>query len=376
MKRPSLPAWVIAAVMVVVLAGGVTVALTRVPARHAEAPVLANGFVGSAACAECHADLAAGHGSGGHNLALRRSSDPAVRKLLPDPQWISDPATGSRYRIAEREGQLGVETEAGGVSVWQPCEWAFGSGTHAVTLVGKAAASGYVEAPLTFYRTAGWDFTPGFLGQPAEQRRGRPSGSPLTEEEALDCFQCHTAGAGMKDEAVDLRGAQLGVQCESCHGPSQAHVSAARQGRPRDGTLLPGSDSGPPVFSLCARCHRDKAPAGLKVTDPVIVRFAPVGLRESRCFQESGGKLSCLSCHNVHAPENTDPDHYRQVCASCHGPKGSKTCPVQPRGNCVSCHMQKRIVQRNAIFTDHWIRIPHPETPKSAVPDRDLHAGL
>jgi hypothetical protein len=376
MKRPGVPVWVVGVATVAVLAAGVTMAVLRISARRVETPALREGFAGSAACAECHADLAAGHAAGGHGLALRKSSDPAVRRLLPDPRWISDPATGSRYRIAERQGQLGVETEAGGHSVWQRCDWAFGSGTHAITLVGRAPAGGYVEAPLTFYRTAGWDFTPGFLGGPAEQRQKYPSGSPLTGEAALDCFQCHTAGAALENDAVNLKGAQFGVQCESCHGPSQAHVAAARQGRPRQGTLLPGSAPGPAVFSLCARCHRDRVPAGLEVTDPVIVRFAPVGLRESRCFQESEGKLSCVSCHNVHAPVDTDPAHYRQVCGSCHGPKGSTLCPVQPRGNCVSCHMQKRIVQRNAIFTDHWIRIHHPETQRKALPDRDLHAGF
>ena len=37
---------------------------------------------------------------------------------------------------------------------------------------------------------------------------------------------------------------------------------------------------------------------------------------------------------------------------------GQKACPVSPATNCVDCHMPRREIRGNGIFTDHWIRRP------------------
>jgi len=122
------------------------------------------------------------------------------------------------------------------------------------------------------------------------------------------------------------------------------------------------------MVEFCATCHRSTTPGGLQATDPVVVRFAPVGFRRSRCFRESGGRLSCVNCHDPHGDASHEPASYNQVCARCHdadvkaavptpASPADHACPVRPRGNCVSCHMPRRIIQRNGIFTDHWIRV-------------------
>jgi hypothetical protein len=325
--------------------------------RRGGAVALAPGFAGSAACAGCHRDLVERHARSAHARSLQKSAAPAVTDSLPPPQWLPDPDTGAAYRIGLRDGQPGVEVQAGAEERWIPTEWAFGSGTHAHTFVGRAPDGSYVESPVSFYRSAGWDFTVGFLGRPKEERAREPEGRHLDSREVLDCFQCHTAGARLTSGELDLHGAQLGVQCESCHGPSKAHVEAARKGRPREGTVTPGRSAAQSEVTFCASCHRDSPPPGLKVTDPVVVRFAPVGLQQSRCFRESG-KLSCGTCHDPHGGVSRDPDVYRLACMSCHSARpAAKVCPVRPQGDCVSCHMPRRIVQRNTIFTDHWIRV-------------------
>ena len=59
------------------------------------------------------------------------------------------------------------------------------------------------------------------------------------------CMQCHTTGFGMpggfesRTKSVDL----VGVGCENCHGPSQAHVAS-----PRTRTPFAAADQ-------CVRCH-------------------------------------------------------------------------------------------------------------------------
>lgn len=95
---------------------------------------------------------------------------------------------------------------------------------------------------------------------------------------------------------------------------------------------------------------------------PIAIRFAPVGFQRSRCFRESRD-FSCVTCHDPHGNVRKEPEFYRTVCSGCHGNKPRQTpCPVQPRGDCVSCHMPRAIIQRNGIFTDHWIRVPARDT--------------
>jgi hypothetical protein len=59
------------------------------------------------------------------------------------------------------------------------------------------------------------------------------------------CQQCHTTGFGLPGGFASVRRSsrQTGVGCESCHGPSQAHVR-----EPRTRTPWPAADQ-------CIRCH-------------------------------------------------------------------------------------------------------------------------
>lgn len=335
---------------------------------------LTPGFAGSAACVECHAEIHALHAGTPHARALRSATDPAVLALLPNPKQTTDPETGTRHSISVHGEVPSVEAVSAQGAARLPMQWAFGSGTQGLTFVGQRPDGTWVESPQSFYRSAGWDFTVGFLGSPERLRPENATGKPLAAEDVFACFGCHTAGLQRGPNGVELKGVQPGVQCESCHGPSRAHVDAARQHRPLEGTLVPGRTSGQSMVTFCATCHRDSPPPGLKVSDPVIARFAPIGFQESACFKNSKDRFSCVSCHDPHGTSRKDPGFYRGACLKCHQTPASARCPVEPVGNCVSCHMPKQIVQRNSIFTDHWIRVPEElrRTPRSRA-KRDPH---
>lgn len=336
---------------------GLLVAHSALVRQGPAATPLAPGFAGSAACAKCHAEIAAEHSASNHAHTLRPAEAAEATGDLPAPLWIQDPDLPLAYQITKRIGKLGTEAQVGSETLWQPADWAFGTGTQGMTLVGRAADGRYVESPLSFYRRAGWDFTVGFLARPPAERRVAPTGTPMRPSEVAECFQCHTTGTRVEGESIRLEGAQPGVQCESCHGPGKAHAEAAGARRPE--MMLQRRASAASEVELCGTCHRKSLPAGVKAEDPVAVRFAPAGFIRSRCFRESRDRFGCSSCHNPHTNAATEPAHYRRVCGGCHGagPEHS-VCPVQPRGDCVSCHMPKKIVQRHSLFTDHWIRKP------------------
>jgi hypothetical protein len=106
--------------------------------------------------------------------------------------------------------------------------------------------------------------------------------------------------------------------------------------------------------SFCAECHRSDA----NLNDPASVRFQPVGLAASRCFQASG-KLSCLTCHDPHANASHDSSFYTSRCLSCHSTGGAavQLCRRLERQDCLPCHMAKRSPFLFLTFTDHRIRV-------------------
>jgi hypothetical protein len=328
------------------------------PAPASQA-VLAPGFAGDESCFPCHANLAA-QARTHHALALRTITEYRAATPLPSSDWLRDPDLDLSYRMAERGGNFGIEAHDSETTHWQPTHWAFGAGDSGVTPVGRSPG-GYVESPLSFYRNAGWDFTAGTLGRSSALRRQQPTGDAMTASEAFACFDCHTTGARQSAQGLVLDGTREGVRCERCHGAGARHVAAAKLGRPAGSIAVPGRGSAAALVDFCATCHRNTAGVGLKPDDPVVVRFAPIGLRRSRCFRESRGRFSCVSCHDPHGDATHDAASYNQVCARCHegaaARAAGRVCPVQPRGNCISCHMPRQIIQRNSIFTDHYIRV-------------------
>jgi hypothetical protein len=103
-------------------------------------------------------------------------------------------------------------------------------------------------------------------------------------------------------------------------------------------------------------------------------------LIRSRCYAQSGGTLSCITCHDPHKDLETSAGHYESRCLRCHPastPMSSQTnpganpswspCPVSPRGRCLDCHMPKvRDAVPRAVFTDHRIRIHHDGPSRSS----------
>jgi hypothetical protein len=95
----------------------------------------------------------------------------------------------------------------------------------------------------------------------------------------------------------------------------------------------------------------------------------------SKCYQASGGKLTCVTCHDPHvqpSPEEA-PGYYRKKCLSCHAENSCKL-PLQarlrnsPPDDCVGCHLPKREakeVQHSVALTDHRV----PATRGEPYPD-------
>ena len=123
------------------------------------------------------------------------------------------------------------------------------------------------------------------------------------------------------------------------------------------------SATGTQLNTLCGKCHRTSADmVGMNADAKQMTnRFQPYGLAQSRCFKQSDNKLTCVTCHSPHQDAGREHKPYEAACLSCHtGTNKGKTCPVNPKEKCITCHMPTRPVFKNSPLpiqmADHFIR--------------------
>jgi hypothetical protein len=300
---------------------------------------------------------------------LRRVAQTPLAKQLDGLNFPDPEQPGVTWRYVARDRSLSVERQDNGVVSRQLIDYAFGSGHHATTFVTMTDRSlkqpAMIEHRMTvFAHKSVPDITPGQAAD-GKQEGLEPSGRRYTDVNTLKCFECHTTLSSDRGPSVlDERAMIPNVGCERCHGPGKSHVEAARAGAP-DAELVmpfgPGRSTTDEQMRMCGACHRlpSMGDASLiRVDNPVLVRFQPVGLMQSACYRKSAGALSCVTCHDPHSRTSSNKAEYESVCVSCHQGPSKTPCKVSPVKACLGCHMPRRDVSRGMLLTDHWIRVP------------------
>ena len=310
-----------------------------------------NPYVGAAACAPCHPNHAKKQANTHHAKALQRAASSVLGQYLNQQPIRERNGTSFDYELIP-EGIKAVASQEDRTATGI-IEWVFGAGALAFTPVGRDE-SGYFEHRVSWYSASQ---RPGMtLGHPPA--RPQSPASALGRRPKLDeitrCFNCHAAGVRSTLAGLDLDWIEPGVQCERCHGPGRIHALQPTQ----TSIVRNRAVDSKAQIAFCAQCHRapeetlGQAP---EQSDPMLVRFAPVGLSRSKCFQASG-KLTCLTCHDPHEDARRDAAFYSARCSECHVQKPARNCAFE-RQDCLSCHMPKRTPVRDLTFTDHRIRI-------------------
>lgn len=270
-------------------------------------------YSGAESCRPCHAKQYLDQSKSGHARALARENDP------------------------------------------QKGHWAFGSGTHAITWVSRKDETHYTEQGLSWFRlTNKLALTPGHATDQGVGYRLYDPGAQI-----FRCFSCHSTGPLNVTPERGIQPQEPGVRCEVCHGPGQTHVQAKGG---RFNIENPKRFQASAINEQCGACHRQSqsGAAAADWRDPWNVRHQPVYLAESRCFLRSEGKLTCLTCHDPHAPLNTNSSHYTPICSNCHAKPAHSS---QHAGACVNCHMPKVAPSKDIAFSNHWIGVFRPNSP-------------
>lgn len=226
------------------------------------------------------------------------------------------------------------------------------------------------------------------------------------------CAECHATGF-KKNYSTQTRTytssqAEIGVGCEACHGPGEAHVAWAEAPDSYDATNWPDlAEAGFTIeFSAfapeleiqqCAGCHSRREPLldgnplpgtlfhdayrlsllreGLYYADGAIRDEVYVygSFLQSKMY---GKGVRCTDCHDPHLARVRAQGN--AVCTQCHSPAGNPRFPSLTKAiydspehhfhdagaagfACVDCHMTERVYMGIDGRRDHSFRIPRPD---------------
>ena len=352
--------------------------------------LLAALFVNDAQCTPCHQKIVhTFHDVGMSKSFYRPRQDDAIEDFAKLP--FKHAKSGDVMELRWRDGRL-IFRRVRGESVFeQPVDWILGSGHHARTYLYQTPNGELYQLPLAWYTpTKEWGMAPGY------DRRDHDGVLRRARHECLFCHNAYgapaSAPAGGEASRLTYWSNQTfpailpeGIGCQRCHGPGSEHVALADAGAEnaavRAAIVNPARLDVRLRNDVCYECHlqpsvaipgvrrfgrdidsyRPGQPlidylARLDIVDTEIARpdrfeinHHPYRLEQSRCFRESGGKLSCLSCHDPHRRTgNVSP-----VCKQCH------ENAHRANEDCASCHMPKRRTQDvvRVVMTDHRIGI-------------------
>jgi hypothetical protein len=355
-------------------------------------------YTGSGICSGCHKEIYDGYSLTGMGRSMSRAGEAAQRGLAPSPTTIFDKGLNRYFQVfSDVSGLLQSEYEldAAGQDVFrntQRIEYVVGSGANGHSYIVRRGDYLF-QAPLSFYsKPQKWGLSPGY--EFSDYGFSRPI--------QPGCIVCHSG----QPQPVAQRGGlyknppffELSVGCENCHGPGQLHVEGRAKGlrtaRGQDTSIVnPARLPGWLADNICMNCHQGGATRvlqpgkdyldfrpGTPLNDTVAIFRLPFdresapdedllehysSMTFSKCFRESSGRLSCLSCHNPHfEPAVADAAaYYRGKCLACHTDQ-SCVLPIQqrlskePANDCAGCHMPKRRVTviAHSALTQH--RIP------------------
>jgi hypothetical protein len=340
-------------------------------------------YVGAASCRECHPGESATFAKHGHNKTFRLAARRDDLARWMDGQALADPEKpGVTWSYSFRDGELAADRAEAGKAEHDRfvIELAFGSGYHATSFLTLTDRDPQrpraLEHRMTYYaRPKRLDLTPGHTVAESPGPEVTPVGRLVGVVDTLKCFRCHCTLTSRRDlDRVDLDDLMPNVSCERCHGPGRRHIEAARRGAPDEELIMPlgpGRTTADEQLRRCGECHRHSAsePADSIRPDNIeIIRFQPVGLMQSKCYNRSGGRLSCTTCHDPHARPESEATFYDGKCLECHSGRSAASpgCPVSPKTGCIDCHMRRRETGQHVLYTDHWIRIADGPRPQAA----------
>lgn len=366
------------------VSGSQAAVMTRLSARNLFLPALVLAAVGvnvaaqsvhtniATACVGCHASQARLQ----PDTPMGRGMQwPDVNPLFKTHPQLTFRKGAYTYTVETKNGRPTYSVTDGTRTVSLPIHWSFGKGAQTWVLEKDGQL---LESMVSYYPSIdGLEITTGdqlLTPQNLDEAVGRK----LRTSEPKDCFGCHSTGA-VSNGKLHLDTLEPGVRCQHCHTGAEAHMVAAQQGEayetaPPDLRKLLSED----ISNFCGQCHRTwETVVRSRWRGEINVRFQPYRLANSKCFNGTDPRASCIACHDPHQDLVRDDNFYDSKCLACHASKNGLANASAPSAShrdapactvandkCVSCHMPKiKLPNGLMTFHDHEIRIVKPGAP-------------
>jgi len=373
-------------------------------------------YVGSKVCAGCHRGIYDEYmrtPMGRSLAALRGKVEP--QHTSTRPVRIASATPNRFYEVESGESglyQSDVVVDAQGKEIYRKkykLEYMLGSGLNGSGYLVKRG-SYLCEAPLSYYtQHRGWGLSPGY----------EHDDSGFTRPIQAGCIFCHSGRPQPVSNRPGLFQSrpfqEEAIGCENCHGPGELHAFERGKSAVASKDTVAASKDGDPLIlnparlparlaeDICMNCHQGgdgralmpgknyadfrpgtalaetyglfKVPAKPETSPESDTLEHHFAMKFSKCFMASGGKLSCMSCHDPHKlpPDKQKTAYYREKCLSCHR---DQDCTItrsvrldRNQDDCAGCHMMKRDLTTfsHSALTNHRItRKPGEPYPESA----------
>ena len=377
---------------------GALLALAVAGCGDAPAPKLPNAaaevaeYVGSAACAGCHAAQYDAWLGSHHRLAM---AVPSLATVVGDFDGAVLQHSAGLAEFSGADGRYAIRTE-GPTGETANFEVRYTFGVHPLQQYLLPLPDGRLQAS-----NVAWD---------AIESRWfhlRP-GENIGHEDVLHwtqpshnwnfmCADCHstavTKGYDAKARRYQTRFAEVSVGCEACHGPGSAHAAPpVGKARPALARLRDQQAE----INACAPCHsrRGQLADGFAPQRSYFDHYLPV-LLDDGLYHADGQILdevyvhgsflqsrmheagvTCGDCHEPHSAKLRVEGN--ALCVGCHNEAGHPDFPSLPLGRydsashhlhepggpgseCVNCHMPTRTYMVIDDRRDHSFRVPRPD---------------
>jgi predicted CXXCH cytochrome family protein len=392
---------------------------------RAEPAAAATSYVGSAACASCHAEESAAWRGSHHELAMASADERSVRGDFADARFVQGGVTSRFFR---RDGRYFVETD-GPDGALAEFEITHTFGVEPLQQYLVPLSGGRLQA-----LSIAWDARDEAAGG---QRWFHLYGDErIAHDDELHwtgpqqnwnymCAECHSTDLRKRYDPASATFAtqwsEQNVACEACHGPGSAHVRWAEAGeRERAGDVAKGLTAsfaerraqrwsrgeGQPTaqptraepqhaeLEVCAPCHSRRTPIaeGFRAGDRFLDFYAPVDLEPPLYFADGQQRdevyvwgsfvqslmyqrgVTCSDCHDPHTAKLRQDGN--ALCGQCHSlaqfdsPAHHHHALESPGAQCVACHMPETTYMRVDARRDHSLRVPRPDlTASLGVPN-------
>ena len=343
---------------------------------------------------------------GGYDVHVFRRGDDYFADMI-DPLWQYEVDFGQRE---VRPGEIPPRVE-------RKISLVTGSHHMQAYWVSSEVGNGQLSLPFTYlFDDHRWVPRGEVFLHPPEQGRHQ------IQVWNVSCIRCHTTAgqplALIGGKALKSRVGEIGIACEACHGPAEAHIAANQnplrryllhlRGGGDDTIVNPARLDAVKSSQVCGQCHsltevsqdielgdgKTFVPGqDLEQSMPLLRPLHPTpqldahvaqdpnylrgyfwadgtvrvssrdwsGMVESKCT--SSGKLACTTCHSLHESdpnmllsEGSDGDG---KCLGCHTKLAGSQHTHHKDVRCYDCHMPRTVYGLLKAIRNHRIDSPH-----------------